>query len=50
MPPPVKRVKKVLHLSEKIKILDRLRAGESASAVGRFSDINESTVRSIKKN
>jgi hypothetical protein len=40
----------VKHFSEKIKVLDRLATGESASAVGRHYGINKSTVRSIKKN
>lgn len=48
MPPVPKRKKKVLTLGEKIKILDRLRAGESFASVGRLYGINESTVRSIK--
>jgi hypothetical protein len=46
----LKRKKKVMHLSEKIKALDRLATGESASAVGRHYGINESRVRSIKEN
>lgn len=44
-----KRKKTVMTLGEKIKVLDALRTGESASAVGRRFNINESTVRSIKK-
>lgn len=48
MPPIVKRKKNVLTLGEKIKILDKLRAGESFASVSRIYKINESTVRSIK--
>lgn len=44
-----KRKKSVMSLAEKIKVLDKLRAGESATAVGRLFNVNESTVRSIKK-
>jgi hypothetical protein len=46
----IKRKKKVTHLSEKIKVVDRLATGESAYAVGRHYGTNESTGRSIKKN
>ena len=49
MPPPAIRTTKILQLFEKIKILDRLKTGESASSIGRSFNINESTVRSIKK-
>ena len=39
-----------MQLSEKIKILDRLKTRERASSIGRSFNINESTVRLIKKN
>ena len=44
-----KRSKAVLKLSEKVKVLDKLRNGMSVAAVGREFKINESTVRSIRK-
>ncbi|XP_053145989.1 tigger transposable element-derived protein 1-like [Hemicordylus capensis] len=44
-----KRPRKVLPLSEKIKLLDMLARGDSVASVGRHYGINESTVRSIKK-
>ena len=44
-----KRPHNVLSLAEKVKILDKLGSGESASSVGRHYGINESTVRYIRK-
>lgn len=44
-----KRKKVVLPLKVKKQMLDRLRLGESFASVARFFDVNESTVRSIKK-
>lgn len=43
-----KRVRKVLTLSEKIKILDMLKSGMSATKVGRKIGKNESSIRAIK--
>ncbi|XP_078455668.1 uncharacterized protein LOC144721694 [Lampetra planeri] len=45
----VKRAKKIMPLSEKVALLDRLAQGESAASVGRLYGVNESTVRYIKK-
>ncbi|XP_032806279.2 uncharacterized protein LOC116940493 [Petromyzon marinus] len=45
----VKRAKKIMPLSEKVRLLDRLALGESAASVGRLYGVNESTVRYIKK-
>lgn len=46
---PGKRSRKVLSLSEKIKILDKLGSGSTAASVASEYGINESTVRYIKK-
>uniref|UniRef100_A0A2A4JVK0 HTH CENPB-type domain-containing protein n=1 Tax=Heliothis virescens TaxID=7102 RepID=A0A2A4JVK0_HELVI len=43
------RKKSVLPLKVKIEMLDRLRLGESFASISRSFDVNESTVRSIKK-
>lgn len=45
-----KRVKRILPLTLKVKILDRLVRGEGSSAVARDYGLNESTVRTMKKN
>ena len=47
---PVKRSKKVMTLSEKVKLLDKIKDGLSCSSVGRMFGVNESTLRYIKKN
>lgn len=39
-----------IHLEMKLKVLDALADGESVAKVGRIFKINESTVRTIKKN
>lgn len=44
-----KRQQKMLSIAEKVKLLDTLREGKSYVAVGRHYRINESSVRSIKK-
>ena len=44
-----KRQRKVMTVSEKIELLDMLRAGRSFAAVGHHYGINELTVRYIKK-
>uniref|UniRef100_UPI00358EE646 putative CENPB DNA-binding domain-containing protein 1 n=1 Tax=Myxine glutinosa TaxID=7769 RepID=UPI00358EE646 len=45
-----KRQKKVMSLSQKVMLLDRLLRGETAASVSRHYGINESTVRYIWKN
>lgn len=42
--------RKAISLEDKIKILDRLAAGEGATSVGKRFSLNESTIRTIKKN
>lgn len=44
-----KRKKSVLPLKVKIEMLDRLRLGVSIASISRSFNVNESTVRSIKK-
>ena len=44
-----KRVKKVMTLTDKVKVLDELRAGKSYVAIGRMFSVNESNLRYIKK-
>ncbi|XP_042226453.1 tigger transposable element-derived protein 1-like [Homarus americanus] len=44
-----KRQKKVMTLQEKVELLNKLREGMSFAAVGRLYNVNESTVRTIKK-
>lgn len=44
-----KRRRKVLSLSEKVKILDKLKSGSSAASLASEYGLNESTVRYIKK-
>ena len=45
-----KRSKKVMTLDDKVKLLDKLKEGHSYASVGRSYEVNESTVRYIKKN
>ena len=45
-----KRQKRVMRLANKIKVLDMLVRGDSAVSVGKHFNVNESTIRSIKKN
>uniref|UniRef100_A0A3Q1B5X2 DDE-1 domain-containing protein n=1 Tax=Amphiprion ocellaris TaxID=80972 RepID=A0A3Q1B5X2_AMPOC len=44
-----KRKRKMLNIAEKVKLLDMLKEGRSYAAVGHHYGINESSVRSIKK-
>ncbi|XP_006881963.1 PREDICTED: tigger transposable element-derived protein 1-like [Elephantulus edwardii] len=46
----VKRVRKVMSLAKKMRVLEMLQNGESCTAVGRIFGVNESTIRTIKKN
>jgi hypothetical protein len=46
--PQLKR--KAISLEKKNQVLDRLDTGEGVSAVGKFFDLHEATVRTIKKN
>ncbi|XP_049585009.1 zinc finger protein 142 [Syngnathus scovelli] len=48
--PPMRRLKRVLPLQEKINLLDLLKEGKRVAEVARYYDLNESTVRYIKKN
>lgn len=49
-PQRVKRSKHILSLGQKADILDRLTAGEGSTSVAKDYNLNESTVRSVKKN
>ena len=44
-----KRQRKMLTIAEKVELLDMLKEGKSYAATGRHYGINESSVRSIKK-
>ncbi|XP_006875041.1 PREDICTED: tigger transposable element-derived protein 1-like [Chrysochloris asiatica] len=46
----VKRSRKVMSLANKMRVLEMLDQGETNTAVGRFFGVNESTIRTIKKN
>ena len=46
----VKRQKKVMSLSDKVELLDRLSRGESAASVGRLYGVNKSTICYRRKN
>ena len=45
-----KKQKKVMSLSNKVKLLDWLSRGQSLASVGRLNGVNESTVCNIQKN
>ncbi|XP_051937876.1 zinc finger protein 142 [Hippocampus zosterae] len=47
--PPIRRLKRALPHHEKINLLDMLEGGKSCAEVARHYDLNESTVRYIKK-
>ncbi|XP_077391934.1 zinc finger protein 142 isoform X1 [Festucalex cinctus] len=47
--PPVRRMKRILPHHEKIILLDMLQEGKGCAEVARHYDLNESTVRYIKK-
>lgn len=49
LPNVPKRKKAVMCLTGKIRVLDKLRLGMSCSALGREFNVNESTIRYIKK-
>jgi hypothetical protein len=44
-----KKQKKVMHVSEKLEVLDRLASGGALSSAGRHFGIEESTIKSVKK-
>ncbi|XP_058826784.1 tigger transposable element-derived protein 2-like [Topomyia yanbarensis] len=44
------KTRKSLTLKDKIKILDSLASGQTAAAVGRKFALNESTIRTVKRN
>ena len=46
----VRRQKKVMSLSHKVDLLDRLSRGQSVASAGRLYEVNESTIRYIWKN
>ncbi|XP_023706958.1 tigger transposable element-derived protein 1 isoform X2 [Cryptotermes secundus] len=50
MDAPLKRPRTVLTLDTKLSIIQRLENGETAASLGRLYHINESSVRTIKKN
>lgn len=45
-----KRQKTVMPLIKKIELLDKLKCGESIASVAKLVNVNESTIRYIKKN
>ncbi len=47
--PPAKRARKVISLSDKLRILERLEAGETASKLAKEYGIGNSTLTDIKK-
>ncbi|KAM6151616.1 tigger transposable element-derived protein 1-like [Rhynchocyon petersi] len=46
----VKRVRKVMSIANKMRVLEMLDQGKTNTAVGRAFGVNESTIRTIKKN
>ena len=44
-----KRQRKMLTIAEKVELLDMLKEGKGYAATGRHSGINESSIRSVKK-
>jgi hypothetical protein len=47
---PMKRPRTVLTLETKLNIIQRLENGETAASLGRLYNVNESSIRTIKKN
>jgi DDE superfamily endonuclease./Tc5 transposase DNA-binding domain./CENP-B N-terminal DNA-binding domain. len=50
MDAPMKKPRTVLTLETKLNIIQRLENGETAASLGRFYNVNESSIRTIKKN
>jgi len=50
MDSPMKKPRTVLTLETKLNIIQRLENGETAASLGRFYNVNESSIRTIKKN
>jgi hypothetical protein len=50
MDAPVKRPRTVLTLETKLSIIQRLEYGETAASLGRLYNVNESSIRTIRKN
>mgnify|MGYP003519813606 FL=1 len=42
--------RKFISLEDKIQILNRLKSGEKISSVAKLINLNESTIRTLKKN
>ena len=47
---PVKKTRTALTLETKFDIIQRLESGETASSLGRLYNVNESSIRTIRKN
>lgn len=47
---PVKKTRTALTLETKFDIIQRLKSGETASSLGRLYNVNESSIRTIRKN
>jgi hypothetical protein len=47
---PVKKTRTALTLETKFHIIQRLESGETAASLGRLYNVNESSIRTIRKN
>jgi hypothetical protein len=47
---PVKKTRTTLTLETKFDIIQRLESGETPSSLGRLYNVNESSIRTIRKN
>lgn len=47
---PLKKTRTALTLETKFDIIQRLEGGETASSLGRIYNVNESSIRTIRKN
>lgn len=50
MDTPMKKPRTIMTLGTKLNIIQRLENGETAASLGRFYNVNESSIRTIKKN